>query len=118
MLRRKASMSITSTRVTWTRVCAVADLPSGEAITLDIDPPIAVFSVDGSFYAIDDTCTHETYSLADGYIEGARVECALHFAQFDLRTGEALCLPARIGVRTYPVKTENGHIFVDVGRRG
>jgi 3-phenylpropionate/trans-cinnamate dioxygenase ferredoxin subunit len=118
MLRRKASMSITSTRVTWTRVCAVADLPSGEATTLDIDPPIAVFSVDGSFYAIDDTCTHETYSLADGYIEGARVECALHFAQFDLKTGEALCLPARICVRTYPVKTENGHIFVDVGRRG
>ena len=111
-------MTTMSTRVTWTRVCAVADLPSGEATTLDIDPPIAVFSVDGSFYAIDDTCTHETYSLADGYIDGAQVECALHFARFDLQTGDALCLPARLGVRTYPVKTEDGHIFVGVGRRG
>jgi len=111
-------MTTMSTRVTWTRVCAVADLPSGEATTLDIDPPIAVFSADGSFYAIDDTCTHETYSLADGYIDGAQVECALHFARFDLQTGDALCLPARLGVRTYPVKTEDGHIFVDVGRRG
>lgn len=111
-------MSALSTRVTWTPVCAVADLPSGEATTLDIDPPIAVVNADGSLYAIDDTCTHETYSLADGYIEGTQVECALHFARFDLRTGDALCLPARVGVRTYPVKTEDGHIFVDVGSRG
>ena len=111
-------MSTLSTRVTWTPVCAVADLPSGEATTLDIDPPIAVVNADGSFYAIDDTCTHETYSLADGYIEGAQVECALHFARFDLRTGDALCLPARLGVRTYPVKTEDGHIFVEDGSRG
>jgi len=111
-------MSTLSTRVTWTPVCAVADLPSGEATTLDIDPPIAVVNADGSFYAIDDTCTHETYSLAEGYIEGTQVECALHFARFDLRTGDALCLPARLGVRTYPVKTEDGHIFVDVGSRG
>jgi 3-phenylpropionate/trans-cinnamate dioxygenase ferredoxin subunit len=111
-------MSAMSTRVTWTRVCAVADLLSGEATTLDIDPPIAVFNANGSFYAIDDTCTHETYSLADGYIDGTQVECALQFAKFDLQTGDALCLPARVGVRTYPVKTEDGHIFVDVGRRG
>ena len=111
-------MSTMSKHVTWIPVCVVADLPSGEATTLDIDPPIAVVNADGSFYAIDDTCTHETYSLADGYIEGTQVECALHFARFDLRTGDALCLPARLGVRTYPVKAEDGHIFVDVGRRG
>lgn len=104
--------------VTWTRVCGIADIPSGEATTLPVDPPIAVFNVDGSFYAIDDTCTHETYSLADGYIQGAEVECALHFAKFDLRTGAALCLPARVGVRTYPVATESGDVFVDTSSRG
>ena len=81
-------------------------------------PPIAVFHVDGSFYAIDDTCTHETYSLAEGYIEGAAVECALHFAKFDLRTGEALCSPALVGLRTYPVKAEGDEVFVDVSGRG
>jgi 3-phenylpropionate/trans-cinnamate dioxygenase ferredoxin component len=111
-------MDMAGTRLAWIRVCAVADLASGEATTLDIDPPIAVFHVDGAFYAIDDTCTHETYSLAEGYIEGAEVECALHLAKFDLRTGEALCLPAQVAVRTYPVKTEDGDIFVDVSRRG
>ena len=111
-------MSELGTRVTWVRVCAINDLPSGEATTLDVVPPIAVFNVNDSLYAIDDTCTHETYSLADGYIQGAEVECALHLARFDLRTGAALCLPARVGVRTYPVKTEDGEVFVDMSRRG
>jgi 3-phenylpropionate/trans-cinnamate dioxygenase ferredoxin component len=110
-------MTTTHTNVNWTRVCAVGDLPAGEATALEVQPPIAVFNVDGTFYAIDDTCTHETFSLADGYLEGTQVECALHFARFDLETGEALCLPATVDVRTYPVKTEDDQVFVDVGRR-
>ena len=99
-------MSTMSTRVTWTRVCAVADLPSGEATTLDIDPPIAVFSADGSFYAIDDTCTHETYSLADGYIEGAQVECALHFAQ--VRSANRRCAVLAGATRCSDLSSEDG----------
>jgi 3-phenylpropionate/trans-cinnamate dioxygenase ferredoxin component len=75
--------------MTWAFVCKVTDFPPATARTLDINPPIAVFNVDGSFYAIDDTCTHEVWSLADGYIHGTQVECALHSARFDLRTGEA-----------------------------
>lgn len=111
-------MESTSTRVEWSRVCAVADVPPGEATTLDVVPPIAVFNVDGEFHAVDDTCTHDTWSLAEGYIDGAEVECALHFAKFDLRTGDALCAPAVLGLRTYPVKVEGDEVFVDVGRRG
>ncbi len=110
-------MDTARTSVTWRKVCPIAELSPGEATTLDVQPPIAVFNVDGTFYAIDDTCTHETFSLADGYIEGAAVECALHYAKFDLRTGEALSLPATVDVRTYAVKTEDGHVFVDVGSR-
>jgi 3-phenylpropionate/trans-cinnamate dioxygenase ferredoxin subunit len=111
-------MSTTNAGAAWTRVCAITDLPSGEATTLKVNPPVAVFHVEGSFYAIDDTCTHETYSLAEGYIQGTQVECALHLAKFDLKTGAALCLPATVGVRTYPVKTENEQVFVDLSSRG
>ena len=46
------------------------------------------------------------------------MECALHLAKFDLKTGAALCLPATVGVRTYPVKTENEQVFVDLSSRG
>ena len=53
-----------------------------------------MFNVDGEYYAIDDTCTHDKYSLADGYIDDDVVECALHMAKFSIRTGKALSLPA------------------------
>jgi len=111
-------MAIANMSDSWTRVCAATDILEGEAMTLDVVPPIAVFHAEGAFYAIDDTCTHETYSLADGYIQGTQVECPLHLAKFDLKTGAALCLPAKIGVRTYPVKIEDDQIFVDISHRG
>jgi 3-phenylpropionate/trans-cinnamate dioxygenase ferredoxin subunit len=110
-------MDTAQTSARWTQVCAAGDLAPGGATTLEVDPPIAVFSVDGTYYAIDDTCTHETFSLAEGFLDGAEVECPLHFAKFDLRTGEALCMPATVDVRTYAVKVEDGHIFVDLSGR-
>ncbi|MDP9116661.1 MAG: non-heme iron oxygenase ferredoxin subunit [Actinomycetota bacterium] len=83
-----------------------------------MDPPIAVFHTEGAFYAIDDTCTHDTYSLADGYVDGCEVECALHFARYDLQTGAAPCQLANGGVRTYPCEVEDDDIFVDISSRG
>ncbi len=109
--------STTSPATTWTAVCPVSDLEDGDAATLDVDPPVAVFRVDDAFYAIDDTCTHDTYSLAAGYVDGCQVECALHFARYDLRTGAALCVPANGGVRTYPVQIQDGQVFVDLAGR-
>ena len=50
-------------------VCALQDIPAGEAVRIDADVPIAVFNVDGTLYAIDDTCTHQDASLADGWVE-------------------------------------------------
>lgn len=51
-------------------VCHLADLPAGESVRIDTAPPIAVFHADGQLYAIDDTCTHQEASLADGWLEG------------------------------------------------
>lgn len=96
------------------KVCGVADLAPGEAMQVATDPPIAVFNVDGEFYATDDTCTHERSSLADGYVEGDQVECSWHFAKFCIRTGEALSLPATRPLRTFRVVIDEGQIYVDV----
>ena len=101
----------------WTRVCATAAVAPGDATVLDVEPPVAVWNVDGEFYATDDTCTHEKYSLADSYIDGCIVECALHFAKFDLRTGESSGPPAPRGLRTYPVLVDGDEIFVDLSSR-
>ncbi|RSM49650.1 bifunctional 3-phenylpropionate/cinnamic acid dioxygenase ferredoxin subunit [Amycolatopsis balhimycina DSM 5908] len=94
------------------RACAVADLPEGEALRLDGPVPIAVFHTEHGFYAVDDTCTHQDASLADGWLEGCFVECPLHAAQFDLRTGVPTCLPAKNPLRTYRVVVTDGVVYV------
>ncbi|SER86680.1 MULTISPECIES: bifunctional 3-phenylpropionate/cinnamic acid dioxygenase ferredoxin subunit [Lentzea] len=95
--------------------CAVDDLPVGESVVVTGDVAIAVFNADGEFYAIDDTCTHQDASLSEGWLEGCLVECPLHAASFDLRTGLPTCLPAKRAVRTYPVVVRDGVIYVDTG---
>lgn len=93
--------------------CALADLPPGESVRIDNDIPLAVFNADGELYATDDTCSHQDASLSDGWIEGCYVECPLHAALFDLRTGHPACAPARKPVRTHPVVVRDGIVYVD-----
>jgi 3-phenylpropionate/trans-cinnamate dioxygenase ferredoxin subunit len=95
-------------------VCAVGDLPDGEAVRVEAEVPIAVFNVEGAFYAIDDTCTHQDASLVDGWLEGCTVECPLHASCFDLRTGEPTGPPAKKPVRTHKVVVEDGKVYVCV----
>ena len=89
-------------------VCRIEDLTEGEGlrITEGVPVPIALFRVGDSVYAIDDTCTHQDASLADGWVEGCLVECPLHASSFDLRTGRPTCPPAKTGVRTHRVDGE------------
>jgi nitrite reductase/ring-hydroxylating ferredoxin subunit len=102
--------------MTWTRACEAAAVDVGEAAVLSRcpDPPIAIFNVAGEFYATDDTCTHEEYSLADGYIDDDVVECPLHMAKFSIRTGKVLSLPATEDLNAYTVKVEDGVVYVDL----
>jgi 3-phenylpropionate/trans-cinnamate dioxygenase ferredoxin subunit len=95
-------------------VCRLADLPRGEAFRLELDPPVSVFHTDdGEVFAIDDTCTHQDASLADGWLEGCEVECPLHASKFDLRTGAVDSPPAKLPVRTHQVLVEDGMIYVE-----
>ncbi|HEU0101023.1 MAG TPA: bifunctional 3-phenylpropionate/cinnamic acid dioxygenase ferredoxin subunit [Mycobacteriales bacterium] len=93
-------------------VCPLQDLPPGTAVRLDTHVPIAVFNADGDLYAIDDTCTHQDASLADGYVEDCSVECPLHASTFDLRTGRPSGPPARTAVRTHGVTVRDGVVWV------
>ncbi|CAM03781.1 3-phenylpropionate/trans-cinnamate dioxygenase ferredoxin subunit [Saccharopolyspora erythraea NRRL 2338] len=95
-------------------VCRVEELPPGESTRVFADVAVAVFNADGEFYAVDDTCTHQDASLSEGFLEGCFVECPLHAAFFDLRTGQPTCLPAKRPVRTHPVTIEDGVIHVHV----
>ena len=100
----------------WTCVADADSIPDGEArrVVTDKGLLVAVFNVDGEFLCTTDSCTHEAYSLSDGYIEGDTVECGFHFAKFSLRTGAVLCPPAMLPLKTFPVKVEDGKIFIDI----
>jgi nitrite reductase/ring-hydroxylating ferredoxin subunit len=87
--------------MTWLKACSVDEVGDGEAIAVASDPPVAVFNVDGEWFATDELCSHDKSSLSEGYLDGDVVECAWHFAKFCLRTGEALSLPATSPVKTY-----------------
>lgn len=100
---------------------SVDDIPEGEARVLDggdnsTGVDISIFHAeDGSFYALDDECTHEEASLADGFIEDSQVECPLHAAAFCLKTGKALCLPATENARTHRVEVRDGELYLYPG---
>lgn len=101
------------------RVCAVGEIPEGEALRVASGPdgvPVAVFHVGGRYYALDDTCTHQDASLADGYVEeeDCAVECPLHASCFDLRTGRPSGPPARTPVRTHAVVVQDGQVYVQL----
>jgi nitrite reductase/ring-hydroxylating ferredoxin subunit len=75
---------------------------------------VAVYSVDGRFYATGDVCSHEYSRLSDGEISEGRVYCAMHGSAFELGSGKAMTLPATEPIPVYPVRIENGFILVDL----
>ncbi len=80
---------------------------------VDLDPAVAIFHTeDGEVFAVDDTCTHQDASLADGWLEGCEVECPLHASKFDLRTGRVDAPPAKRPVRTHAVTLSDGDIYL------
>ena len=94
-------------------VAKVGEIPEGgmKAVRVDEDL-VAVFHVGGQYYALADLCTHDGGSLADGLLDGYEIECARHGARFDVRTGEALSLPATGAVPRHAVRVVGDQVQV------
>jgi 3-phenylpropionate/trans-cinnamate dioxygenase ferredoxin subunit len=76
-------------------VAKTDEIGPGERDVFDIEGYyIAVFNVDGTYYAIEDVCTHDDGPLAEGELDGYAIECPRHGARFDIRTGKVLSMPA------------------------
>ena len=74
---------------------------------------VTVAHIGGEYFAFDDACTHKQCSLSGGTLEGEEVVCPCHGGKFNVKTGQATALPAVSPVTTYPVKVENGFIYVE-----
>jgi nitrite reductase/ring-hydroxylating ferredoxin subunit len=93
----------------------VGEIPPGKGKQIVIaGKTLAVFNVDGAYYAIDNTCTHRSAPLAEGDCHGTEVYCPWHGARFDLKTGAHLSPPAPRGVTSYRVQVVGEEIQVDV----
>lgn len=101
----------------WISISTIAELEeAGGQLGCSLSgTPIAIYAVDGNYFATADTCTHGQARLSEGYLEGFLIECPLHQGLFDIRTGEAKGPPCTKPIRTIPVREEGGKILVDIG---
>ncbi len=97
------------------QVASVADIPEGEAKVVAVgDLHVALCKVNGEIFAIEDLCSHDDGPLGEGTLVGTTIECPRHGARFDVRTGEVSRMPAAFPVRTFPVKTEDGQVLIQM----
>jgi len=96
-------------------VAKTADIAPGTTHKIVVDgSPVLLCNVDGTFYAIEDVCTHDGGELDQGELDGCRIMCPRHGAYFDVTTGAALTLPAVLPVPTFPVRVVGDDIVIDL----
>jgi 3-phenylpropionate/trans-cinnamate dioxygenase ferredoxin component len=95
-------------------VARVGEIPEGgrKLVRID-DQELAVFLLGGSYYALDDVCTHDGGPIAEGELDGEIIECPRHGAKFNVKTGAVISLPAISPVPTYAVRVQGDEIQVE-----
>ena len=97
------------------KAATTSDLQPGAIICVEVaGTRIALYNLDGEFYATSPSCTHVEADLSDGYIEDDEVVCPLHFATFNIKTGETTGPPADEDLTTYPVRVVGDDIEVEL----
>jgi 3-phenylpropionate/trans-cinnamate dioxygenase ferredoxin component len=97
------------------KVAKTGEIAPGQGKQVEVNgKKIALFNVEGSFYVIDDTCTHRGGPLSEGALEGKKVTCPWHGATYDLTTGEVLSPPAPKGVARYNARVEGDDVEVEI----
>lgn len=95
------------------KVAKAGEIKAGEGRTVDANGvAVALFNLEGNFYAIENTCPHRGGPLGEGMLDGRNVICPWHGWQFDVTTGKSPFMP--VGVRTFEVKVEGGDVLVNV----
>lgn len=97
------------------RICAVGEVEPGAARRFDVDGHrLSVVRIGDDFYVIGDECSHEDYSLSEGFVweDECEIECPKHGSMFSLKTGEAITLPATEPVPVYDVRVDGDDVIV------
>ena len=107
--------TLNETQVEFVEIAPASELPVGERLFVDLgDRPIVIFNLAGQYYAIGDVCTHDDGPLGDGVIEALNIVCPRHGAEFDIRSGQAVQMPAVVDIPAYPVQVRGGFLFAGI----
>ena len=94
-------------------LCKTGEIAPGTALKVETSGlSLAVFNLDGHFFAMDDLCSHGPGSLSEGYIEGEEIECDFHNGRFNIKTGEVTSPPCMIPQKVYAVTVADGTVFI------
>lgn len=97
----------------WIDVIDASTMTDGENMIIDVDgTDVAIFKLDGQFYALEDICTHDGAKIASGVIEGDEIICPRHGARFCIKTGAFKTAPAYENIDCFPVRIESGRVQV------
>lgn len=102
-------------KVEYYAIAPATELPNGERLFVDIgDTPVVLFNIAGEFFAVGDVCTHDDGPLGDGDLEDYNVVCPRHGAEFDIRNGKVVSMPAVVDIPAYAVRVVDGMIEVGI----
>ena len=102
-------------KIEFVEIAPVSELPNGERLFLEIgDRAIVIFNIADQLFAIGDICSHDDGPLGDGELEGFNIVCPRHGAEFDVKTGKAVQLPAVVDIPAYPVQIRDETIFLGI----
>lgn len=94
-------------------IAPVEELPNGERLFVEVEGrSLVIFNIAGQFFAIHDICSHDDGPVGEGDLEGYNIVCPRHGGEFDIRTGQAVQLPAVVDIPAYPVRVVDGLIQV------
>ncbi len=97
----------------WVDVVAESALAIGENVVVDVDGvDVAIFNIDGDFYAIQDMCTHDGGEIVSGILDGDEIICPRHGARFCIKTGKVKSPPAYEDIACYEIRLNNERIEV------
>lgn len=107
--------TVDESTVEFVEIAPASELPNGERLFVEIaDRSVVVLNIAGQLFAIGDVCTHDDGPVGDGDLDGYNIICPRHGAEFDVRTGKVMKMPAVVDIPAYPVQVRDGNIYLGI----
>ncbi len=106
---------VDETKIEYVDIAPASELPNGERLFVEIEgKPIVIFNIGGQFFSIADVCSHDDGPVGEGTLDEYKITCPRHGAQFDVRSGKVIAMPAVVDIPAYPVRVVDGMIQLGV----